>query len=381
MKHNVLNNKVGSPYSFDYERLTKEKEREIVASIFEQLLIFDSITITTNRVNFALMFLIKQIGINNVEKLIERGYVKFMIWTPFLFTSNGREGVDGKIDESIIYGKPPIVAGTLCKDDIDPEKNIEMALSQFNIPRGRKRSFKKKALNNYIIPKGIDYSSASVQMIIDAYKSNNLAELGLPYNKEPEQLNVEERMLIQQLGQKVLETAVMSEYSLKSLDNYEHIEICKKSFENIGKAYNVVDNTSEILKIENLPNLKEFYLQEKLDFESMFRLRHLSSAKYYRKWINNIGENANAQEITKEYLNEIKGKNSFFEANKGKLVKSSFMFGVGVALGTILPPIISTLTNGALGLFDTFVLDNMLKGKKPSMFIGDLETHYIKNKK
>lgn len=374
MKSRVFNNKIGSPYSFGYPRLTQEENKLLLASIFEQLLIFDSITITTSRVNFPLAFLISQIGINNVERLVESGYIKFMIWSPVLVHGTGRQREDGTIDESVIYGQPPIAAGSLSKEDLDPEKNIDVGLSPFNLHKDRKKIFKKKALKNYLIPNGMDFSSDSAKIVIDAYKANNLAELGLPFEKEPDQLDLKDRELMLQLSHKVLETAVLSEYNFKSYENYEHMKICQKNLENIGKAYNVANNTSEILKLENLPNLKALYLQENMDFDSVFKLRHLSNAKYYRKWINNIGESSNAQEVTKEYLNEIKGNNKFFESSEGKFVRNLGMFGIGTALGAAIAGPAGAAAGFGLGLLDTYVLDNLLKGKNPSMFIEDLRT-------
>lgn len=92
-------------------------------------------------------------------------------------------------------------------------------------------------------------------------------------------------------------------YNLKSFENFEHFTIFKENLNNIGKAYNVTENTSALFKLENLPNLKELFIQERMDFASVFNIRNLSNAKYYRKWINEIGENSDAKVITSEYLN------------------------------------------------------------------------------
>ena len=196
--------------------------------------------------------------------------------------------------------------------------------------------------------------------------------LGLPYEKEANQLNLEQRKLLLSLGHKVLETAIIAKYNLKSYENNEHYEICKKNLDNIGKAYNIIENTSEILRIENLPDLKTLFLSEKLDFETVFTLRHLASAKYYRKWINSIGENSDAQEITRECLNEIKGSKRFFNTNSGKFFKNLGMFGVSTALGAAIAGPAGAVAGFGLGLLDTFVLENLLKGKNPSMFIEDI---------
>ena len=381
MKSQVFNNKIGSPYSFDNPKLTKEQDQQILAGLFEQLLIFDQITISTNRLNFALTFLISKLGLATVERLFVSGYIKIMIYSPMLVTSTGRLQEDGTIDQSVIFGQPPIASGTLSKEDLDPERNVSFALSNFNLSKDVKRKFTKKAVTNYIIPDGMKISTNSEKLIIDAYTNNNLVNLGLPFEKDPNQLNSDERFILLGLGHKVIETSILSSYNLKSYENYEHIEICKQNFSNIGKAFNILTNTTEILKLENTPNLKELFLSEKLDFETVFKIRHLSNAKYYRKWINEVGENSNSNEVTAEYINQIKGDTKFFETTKGKFIKNLSLFGattglgaviggqVGATVGALLQPV----ADYGLGLLETFWLDNILKGKNPSMFIDEIK--------
>jgi len=371
-KRDVFNNTIGSPYGFHLPNLTESQGNEILAGLFEQLLIFDRITISTNRLNFALVFLIQRLGINMVERLLDSGYIKFMIWSPVVVTGAGKQLDDGTVDESIIYGQPPIAAGTLMADDADPEKNVKKALAHFSFHSERKKIFIKKAVKNYIVPNGMEFSSDSAKFVIDAYKNNNLSGLGLPFEKEPEQLNLDQRKQLLDISHKVIETALLSKYGLKSYENYEHLEICKQNLLNIGKAYNIADNTSIILQLENLPKLKTLYLTERMDFESAFKIRHLSNAKYYRKWINEVGESSNAQEITREYLNEIKGNSKFFDSTGGKLVRNLGMFGIGTTLGNYLIGNPGIVAGGVLGLLDTFWLESILKGKNPSMFIEDI---------
>ena len=372
MKSAVLNNTIGSPYIFEYPRLTRVEEASILASIFEQLLIFDKITLTTSRLNFSLAFLIKKIGINSVERLLDSGYLNFILWSPIIVTGTGRERKDKTIDESVIYGQPPIVAGSLSAEDLDPEKNIQTALSHFNLHKDRKKIFTKKAITHYSVPDGMILATDSANLVIDAYKNNNLESLGLPFLKDPEQLNLEERAKLLDLGHKVTETAILSQYGLKSYQNYESYEICKKNLENIGKAYNISENTAHLFSLENVPNLKDLFLTERLDFDSVFKIRHLSNAKYYRKWINEVGESSNAQEVSQEYLNQVKGYTNFFEKTQGKLLKNMTLFGANAALGSAIAGPIGTAVGLTMGLLETFWLDSILKGKNPSMFIDDI---------
>ena len=148
MKNEVFNNSIGSPYAFDFPRLTPEQDREIIAGLFEQLLIFDRITISTNRLNFGVAFLISRLGINTVERLIDSGYIKFMIWTPVIVTGSGRQREDKTIDESVIYGQPPItVAHFLIQ--IKTLKKYSQSFITFSDLHKDRKGYLQKALKSY----------------------------------------------------------------------------------------------------------------------------------------------------------------------------------------------------------------------------------------
>jgi len=358
--------------------MSKLEIETALAGLFEQLLIFDRIVISTNRLSFGLVFLLARLGINTVERLIDSGYLQFMIWSPVVVSGSGKQLEDGTVDDSVIYGQPPIAAGSLSDQDSDPDHNIKSALSHFNFHSDRKKSFLKKARKAYIVPDGMQFASSSAKLIIDSYRNNNLASLGLPFEKEPEQLDLEQRFLLLSLSHKVIETAVLAKYGLKSYENFEHIEICKQNLRNIGKAYNIADNTDTILNLRNLPNLKTLYLQNQADFETVFKIRHYSNAKYFRKWINEVGENADAEEITREFFKEINGNHKFFNTREGKFIRNMSMLGIGAGLEKVITGSFGAVGSATLGLLDTFWLDSVLIGRNPSMFVEDLRAEIEK---
>jgi hypothetical protein len=372
--NNIFNGNIAEKNIFGYPQLTSEQEQLLLAELFEQLILFDKITIKTGRLNFTLHFLIHHLGINLVEELVEKGLIQFLLWTPVIVTGSGTQREDGTIDESTIIGKPPIATGQLSNEDLDPENNIKKGLQHYNLHRDRRRIFTRKALKNYVIPEGMEFSKNAAEFITESYNAGHLRDLGLPNTIEPENLNVDQRYKLLNLGSKVLETSVMSKYELKSLENYEHIKIFESNLNNIGKAYNVTSNTSDLLKLEKVPNLRELYLQEGFDFQIALKIRNLSNAKYFRKWINEVSESVDANEITTEYLKQIKGETKFFETGHGKFLKTSLMCAAGTALGmAISNPIGGSIAGFTLSQLDTFWLDKLLKGKNPSMFIEDLK--------
>lgn len=347
---------------------TMEAQRKILLSIlFEQFLLFDSVVIKLERSNLGLHFLISILGIDKVEYLIEKDVIKLLLWTPLIVTSIGRKREDGTLDESVVIGTPPLVSGNYVESDSDPEKNIETALSYFNFSRERKRTFIRKIRDKYLFPKN-ELTSKATTIIIDAYKNNRLEALGLKYEKDPENLNVTERGLLQKFGHDVLDTSVLADMGFKSYNKYSIYNISESSIKQIESAMKISDGTSQIFKIENVPDIKSLVLDNILSFDSVFDLRYKSVAKSYRKWINNVSNNEDALPITKEYIDAITGKHKFFESSGGKFMKILGMFGIGAGLGAFLGPI----SDLGLGLFDTYILDGILKGWNPQMFVDQI---------
>lgn len=366
-------------------KFTKAEQDNILANIFEQLLLFDKIVISTDKDNYALAFLINRLGFETVERLIRSDYINFSVKAAIIVTSRGRQRDDGTIDESTIYSQPPIVGGSLGNDEINPEKNVVRALRHFNIDKKKRNDLIKKIVPKYIITDNMNLSGDSAKIIIDAYTNNNLANLGLPFSKDPFDLNVAEREKLLDLGNSVLVTSTIALNGYKSYNNFEQLEIAKQNLENIGKAYKISENVSELLRIENTPNLKEIYLDNSLDISDVFKIRHLASAKYFRKWINEVGENSDSKEVTEAYLAEIKGENKFINTTKGKLIKNTLLFGatsgiggllggpIGLVVGAVAKPFVEIGADYGFGLLEEFVLNGILEGKNPKIFIDKLK--------
>ncbi len=386
MKNIVYNNQInnssfiGKPPVF-----TQQEENRMLALFFEQLLLFDYVVISTDRTNFTLFFLIKKLGIETIERLFRAGYIRLTIKSAIIVSGTGRIQEDGAIDESVIYSQPPIAGGTLGADDLDPEKNIFQALRPFDLDKRTRRNLTKIIAPRYLKTDSMDLSVDTSEFIIDAYLSNLLEDLGLPYTKEPNQLSLEERQKLLGIAHSILEMGIISKNSYKSYNNYGAFEIARSTYGNIGKAFKISENTSEILKIENTPDLQEIYLNNNFEISDIFKLRHLNSGKYFRKWINEVGENENSLEVTEAYLAEIKEAKSFFNTTKGKIIKNTLLFGATTGLGSLIAgpigglvgaaakPIVEIGVDYGLGLIEEFTVDGLLSGKNPKIFIDKLK--------
>ncbi|PIQ22685.1 MAG: hypothetical protein COW65_01775 [Cytophagales bacterium CG18_big_fil_WC_8_21_14_2_50_42_9] len=391
MKNILYNNSItNSSIIGQYPSFTKEQEQSILATFFEQLLLFDFAVISTDKDNYSLTFLISKLGFDTVERLIQSGYIKFSIKSALIVSGTGNKKLDGTMDESAIYSQPPIIGGVLGEEELDPEKNVFRAVSRFDIDRRTRNRLIKQISSCYIATDDMKIGVETTDFIINSYKQNHLETLGLPYLKEPFELNLQEREKLLELGHSILEMGIISKNGFKSYNNYSEFEIAQKSFENIGKAYKISENVSEILRIENTPDLKQIYLNNNFTISDIFKLRHLRTAKYFRKWINEVGENSNANEVTEAYLAEIKVAKSFFNTTKGKIIKNTLLYGATTGLGTIIAgqigavvgviakPVIEPAVDYGLGLIEEFTVDSIFAGKNPKIYIDKLKEE-IKN--
>jgi hypothetical protein len=371
MKSEVFNTDLSSAQIRHYPSLNETQRNNIVAGLFEQLMLFDKAVIRTNRSNHALIFLIHNLGLTTVEKLLDFGYIDILLWTPVIASGGGLRREDGSIDESVIYSQPPIVAGSMSDEDKDPEKNIEQALHVLGISREKARPFMRKARKRYVVPDGMGFSKGAAEFVLNAYETGGLSSLGLPSIKGPMELDLDERGQLLDLSSKVLESALLGKYGYKSFNNYEHFELGRQNIQRIGKAYQVVENAENLFTLEKIPNLKKLFLEERMQFEDLFSLRHKSNAKYFRKWLNQVSEYTDSAEITTEYLKELKGLNNPTSSDD-KFIKTLSVFLAGTGLGTVLNPVTGMLANAGLSFLDSYWIDGLVSGKKPSMFIEEV---------
>jgi hypothetical protein len=366
------------PQNSPSEEVVKQR---LLALLFEQFLLFDKIAIKVERDNLSLYFLIRELGLNKVEELLEKDIIQLVLWTPVIASVTGyQEEVNGPIDYSAAIGRPPLIAGNFTESDSDPEKNIDTLLLKITgIHRDRKRIFKRKALKQYKLPEK-NISSNAVSIVLDAYNNNRLSEFDLPFEKAAEELDSTQRAILLNLGAQILETTVLAEKKYKSYNKYNYYRLTDESIRHIRSALGVSKGTGEILKQETLPDIYSLFLQKKIPFDRAFELRNNKNIKEYRKWINAKSITVPQEEIVREYIDAIANKKGFFEEGKGKFVKTIGMYAFGEYISSLsnvlIPPTISGL---GLTMFDSFILEGLIKGWNPRMFIDQVKKEIKQN--
>ena len=371
------------------------EKRKLFAEVFEQFMLFDKCVIKTGKFNTSLYILMQEIGINKTEELIEKGEIKFLFWTPYILTEQGKHisgpiirqyGKDSdldKYDDSKIIGTEPLIVNDTAVKQYDLEKIIDFSLSHIVLHPDRKKIIKKIVLDNYIVPNLSDAQIAR-DYVIDAYIGNTLGDIGLEYSKEPKMLGSIERMKLLNFAYEIFENTLLANHEIKYYSNYNFLATMKMNLSGLANSFKVSSDASTLFEIENVPDLKKLFIGERLDFKDVFNLRQNTNAKYFRKWINEKSESVDSLEISEEYLNELKRSSNFFNKSKGKFLKTLGVFGVGAGLGAAISGLEGSIIGGGianlakdfgLNLLDAFWLEKIASGKKPSMFIDDIKKY------
>jgi len=379
--NNIYNKKLNDftrKYFISDNNLSKEdilfqkiNYNNIKAQIFEDLLLYDKITFKVYGENIPLAFLINELSMKGIEKLIEKDDIQFVLWTPTIMHM-----------VSNIKGVIPLCSGRLNSPvHCEPEQSIESGLNFLtNLSQKNKKIIKRKLRDKYIIPKeGIEKETQ--EFTLSAFKSNKFSHYGLTNEEDLTQLNKEQKKTLNKCASDLLEYKFTISEKLTINQNSEFQPLFNSTLKNCIKHDEIV---TEIIKIENFPNLKEvFFNLEKTTFKDIVKIREKNNIKKFRNWLNEISDNVEFNEITKEYINSIENSKDFFETKKGRFTKNIIMSLVGAGIGSVAGPVgtavggfagslLSPTTDFALDMLDEYYISELLKGWTPRVFFDEI---------
>lgn len=150
----------------------------------------------------------------------------------------------------------------------------------------------------------------------------------------------------------------------------------KSGYEDVAKAFKITENSSTIMSVENMPNLKELYLSKKYSVDDIFRLRHLNNAKLFRKWINDFNTDFDSKELTEAYIYEATNSKTFFETTKGKLLKQVGVFTASNLAGVIIGGLAGIGVSLPISILADQAIDSIIKNKNPKIYLENLKNDF-----
>ncbi|WP_151038059.1 hypothetical protein [Erwinia billingiae] len=355
-----------------------DKYNNMRSSLFESFIVNKEVNFKVEGENIPLSILLNEIGLRGIEELIDDGALSFTLWSPLaLYTVDNLEGLN------------PLCSGRRNQGVFaDPEESITTGLAFMRSPlrKGDARMLTRKLRDTYIsVPKGIEHDCVSITM--SALESGKLDELGLSIKEKGKyQLNEKEKKLLVNcasdlMGYKYLITkhATASPTSnIKALLN--------NSLQKAKKLSNC-DITSEIIHLENIPDIRASFVRMGLPMDEIIRFRKNKHAKKFRKWLSTLHDISDPLDAKKYYLESIQSPKGFFETFLGKSTKSVSMMILGSYAGSLidahLGPIIGgavgmkvaePITNYALDMADDYLFSEITKGWTPKVFIEEFKS-------
>jgi hypothetical protein len=226
--------------------LAKWRYKKIQAELFEGFLLNDKVNLKVYGENIPLVFLINNLGLKNVEELLERDALSFTLWTPIIVHM---------VDH--IEGMIPIAAGRLNSPvHSDPSESI---MSGFTWMRERldvktKKMLTRKLRDVYVLPQDNLEHDAS-DLTISAFHSNKTSLIGFnSQGLDIHKLNKEQKTKISECASIILEHKYLISENLVSNDASKFARLYGDSINKIVKS-DVKDFSAEISKLECFPDL------------------------------------------------------------------------------------------------------------------------------
>ncbi len=361
--------------------------RSMLAELFEHLLLFDEVAIIINIDNSPLGILIAEFGIDDTARLIESGAVKLILRRTLLTSKVGN--IETGISE--LDGIPPVIPGMIETDNHfgDPVKSIEDSFRfvKLNYSKRERDMFLKRVLP-FIVVDSSNTNERAIKLLVDAYHSNSLSTIGLPYIVHENSLDYKKRGHMLKLASEVTDLMLIASNNYGMYNQDSMYNIASKAVGEISNALHISSSMNKLTTVaEQMPDLKALYFMDKVGLHSVVNIRNQSDSQTFRNWINDRTKENNPEYIIKEYIDSIAKQSGFFASKKGKLLKSMMSFGVSLGVGGIAalavptaPLVAGVSAIGGVKLAEHFsneflngILSGLMAGWTPKQYLDTIK--------
>ena len=236
----------------------------------------------------------------------------------------------------------------------------------------------------YKVPKP-ELSRSAVDLAQSAYQSSKLDMYGFNSSQvDLMELKKPQRELLGKCAEDLVQFSFLLESGMMSFGENEFYSFFESSVSKLEQAYPLLNNYSELAKIENLPNFSEAFSKINNPFTSLIKLRSKGGSKKFRSWLAQVSSDEKlSDQVAAEYLNAIANSKGFFQTFKGKMVKNVTMTSIGMGVGALIAgplgavvgptavKIMEPVADVGLDLLDEFLISGLTRGWTPKMFIED----------
>ena len=358
--------------------------KKIEASIFEQLLLFDTVSFKVYGENIPIAILLNHFGVKGVEALLEQDALEFVLWNHMLTYM---------VDD--IPGVDPLQHGSFnSKPHSDPEESLTLG---FNWMKSQPKTSVKKNLirkirDKYSMPER-SLSGQAVSLVKSAYNTGKLK----PYNLTPENcdfidLDLDGRKKLCHCADEVLQYSHLIKENMASYTKFEFYQMFNETNRKLHEALKIQQDFNRLSELENIPNLQSLYVEIEEPFKRLLKIRNKGTSKKFRAWLGICSKSSDSLHITKEYIDASANSKGFFQTKKGRFTKNIAMSAIGAGVGGMIAgpggaiggagaaKFLEPIADFGLDLLDEFVLSGLAKGWTPKLFFDDVEKRIQSNK-
>jgi hypothetical protein len=321
------------------------------AELFEQLLLFDKVSVSLNPMSGkAIGALLERFKLNDLIRALALEAIELVLPSVMSVSNSGPEG-RGRHDPSLLTYQPPVMFANITgAGSIDAERIIRDGLRYTSKFTEREKEHVIRELSPYITRGPLTDGDEAYDLVMDAYNSNSLATIGLPFTVDAFEFDYDRRVKYQQITGDVEDLLFVASNNYGMYKSPAIYEIAKTSVGNIEDALNVQRTNDKLLTSNALPNLRMLYSSGKANFTTALELRESADNIEFRRWIYSISDPQEYDRIVRHYASAIAQPRGFSQSSLGKLAKGVTMYGLGQLLSSGVAIGTATILGGVPGL-------------------------------
>jgi hypothetical protein len=357
--------------------------RSAEKSLFEQLLLFDTVQLSITGANVIAPLLCNRMGMKVFEELLEQDAIMFVQWEPEpMMTHDGKEvkaTFVGRIDD----GGP-----------IDIEKRIDQGflLEHVGSPTHRK-GVKNKLLRQTSILQE-QFGDEAWRLAGQALSSGSFEHLGLPSGSSGVLgLTVQQGETVRRAAESLTIYRHVLENNMMAAENEGVFDLFAKVVTDFEQPDLRLEQFGVLAEYAQFPNLRELFGVINNPFQHAAKFRQTSVATTFRAWLSTLGNKTAEFDIIRDYVDACKGRKGFFEPRTYLKTASKVAIGTALSAGAaklgadaVLTGLaglagLSASTAGALqnkalksasGLFGNFMISNFAAEWTPKAYFDGL---------
>ena len=268
----------------------------------------------------------------------------------------------------------------------DAGASAELGLNwlKAEIPAERKRRLVTKLADLYDAQPP-DSAADAVKATHSAYQSGRLKSFGLDPSQAPlEDMPVTSRAALNNCAVEIAEYKLLMSKGWSSLTEFTYFELFSESLRRLTEASSVTQGFRYLAELEGIPNVDFIAADPRGLLRDIVKIRARHSSARFRQWLSsNPGESD--IDLSRRYVDAIANRKGFFDRAPAKVAKSIVMTAAGAGLGAAIEgglaaaavggtvgKILEPVADLGLDLLDSFLLDGLLRGWTPRLFLNQL---------